>query len=162
MAKVNLKHLYIRSKKYKMLDVLPKRQMTGEVIVPTLGTFVTLRDIAAQAIKLYTVYIFIFERGFGMAIELVHIGFGNILTMNRVIAISPPNSAPIKRIIQESRNKGLLIDMTNGRKTKAVIFTDSGHIVLAALAPETITGRSQTSRINPIPKPELIDEKTEL
>lgn len=96
-----------------------------------------------------------------MAIELVHIGFGNILTMNRVIAISPPNSAPIKRIIQESRNKGLLIDMTNGRKTKAVIFSDSGHIVLAALAPETITGRSQTGRVNPIPKPELIDEKTE-
>lgn len=81
-----------------------------------------------------------------MVIELVHIGFGNILAMNRVIAISPPNSAPVKRIIQESRNKGTLIDMTNGRKTKAVIFTDSGHIVLGALAPETITGRLQISR----------------
>ncbi len=81
-----------------------------------------------------------------MVIELVHIGFGNILAMNRVIAISPPNSAPVKRIIQESRNKGTLIDMTNGRKTKAVIFTDSGHIVLGALAPETITGRLQIGR----------------
>ena len=56
-----------------------------------------------------------------MSIEPVHIGFGNILAMNRVIAIVSPNSAPIKRNIQEGRNKGLLIDMTNGRRTKAVI-----------------------------------------
>jgi regulator of extracellular matrix RemA (YlzA/DUF370 family) len=76
-----------------------------------------------------------------MITEVVHIGFGNILSMNRVIAIASPNSAPTKRTIQDGRNKGLLIDMTNGRRTKAVIFTDSGHIILAALAPETITGR---------------------
>ena len=81
-----------------------------------------------------------------MAIELVHIGFGNILAMNRLIAIAPPGSAPIKRVIQESRGKGRLIDMTNGRKTKAVLFTDSGHVVLAALAPETITGRVTVGR----------------
>ena len=78
-----------------------------------------------------------------MVMELIHIGFGNILAMNRVIAMAPPNSAPTKRTIQEGRNKGLLIDMTSGRRTKAVIFIDSGHIVLAALAPETITGRLQ-------------------
>lgn len=84
-----------------------------------------------------------------MFIELVHIGFGNILAMNKVIAMASPNSAPTKRTIQEARTKGLVIDMTNGRRTKAVIFTDSGHIVLAALAPETITGRLQTSRGNP-------------
>ncbi len=81
-----------------------------------------------------------------MAIEVVHVGFSNVLVMNRVIAISSPNSAPTKRIIQEARNKGLLIDMTNGRRTKAVIFTDSTHIILVALAPETITGRLQASR----------------
>ncbi len=81
-----------------------------------------------------------------MVAELVHIGFGNIVAMNKVIAISSPNSAPTKRIIQESRTKGLLIDMTNGRRTKAVIYTDSGHIILAALAPETITSRSQVGR----------------
>ena len=75
-----------------------------------------------------------------MVIELVHIGFGNILAMNRVIAIASPNSAPTKRTIHEGKDNGLLIDMTSGRRTKAVIFTDSGHIVLAALAPETITG----------------------
>ncbi|HEX9897537.1 MAG TPA: DUF370 domain-containing protein [Dehalococcoidales bacterium] len=78
-----------------------------------------------------------------MGIELVHIGFNNMLAMNRVIAIASPNSAPTKRTIQEGRNKGLLIDMTNGRRTKAVIIADSGHIILAALAPETISGRLQ-------------------
>ncbi len=81
-----------------------------------------------------------------MTIELVHIGFGNILAMNRVVAMASPNSAPTKRIIQDGRNKGVVIDMTSGRRTKAVIFTDSGQIILAALAPETIAGRLQTSR----------------
>jgi len=81
-----------------------------------------------------------------MGIELVHIGFDNIIAMNRVVAIASPNSAPTKRTIQEGRNKGLLIDMTNGRRTKAVIIADSGHIILAALAPETIAGRLQASR----------------
>ncbi len=81
-----------------------------------------------------------------MEIELVHIGFSNIIAMNRVIAIASPNSAPTKRTIQEGRNKGLLVDMTNGRRTKAVIVTDSGHIILAALTPETIAGRLQASR----------------
>ncbi len=97
-----------------------------------------------------------------MTVELVHIGFGNILAMNRATAIASPNSAPTKRAIQEGRNKGLLIDMTNGRRTKAVIFTDSGHIVLAALAPETITGRLQVTRGGSVLKPEQSDEKDNL
>ena len=97
-----------------------------------------------------------------MVIELVHVGFGNVLAMNRVIAIASPNSAPTKRAIQEGKNKGLLIDMTNGRRTKAVIFTNSGHIVLAALAPETITGRLQVTRGSSMPKPEQSDETGEL
>ncbi len=96
-----------------------------------------------------------------MGIELVHIGFGNILAMNRVIAMASPNSAPTKRTIQEGKNKGQLIDMTNGRRTKAVIFLDSGHIVLSALAPETITGRLQVSRVGSVLKPEQGDEKDE-
>jgi len=86
---------------------------------------------------------------------MVHVGFGNILAMSRVIAISAPNSAPTKRTIQEARNKGVLIDMTNGRRTKAVIFVDSGHVVLAALAPETITGRLQGGRAI---RPDMEDE----
>ena len=97
-----------------------------------------------------------------MVMKPIHFGFGNILAMNRVIAIISPNSAPIKRTIQEGKNKGLLIDMTNGRRTKAVIIADSGHIILAALAPETIAGRLQTSRRDPLLGLEQSDEKGEL
>lgn len=82
-----------------------------------------------------------------MSIELVHVGFNNIVVMNRVVAIASPTSAPTKRMVQEGRNKGMLIDLTNGRRTKAVLITDSGHIVQAALAPETIAGRLQASQI---------------
>lgn len=87
-----------------------------------------------------------------MGLELVHIGFSNIVAMNRVIAIGSPNSAPTKRTIQEARTKGLLIDMTNGRRTKAVIITDSGHIILAALTPETIAGRLQAGQTEEQPE----------
>ena len=104
-----------------------------------------------------------------MVIELVHIGFDNFLAMNRVIAVAPLNSEPIKRTMQEAKSKGLLIDMTHGRKTKAVIFTDDGHVVLAALAPETIDSRLQISRVEgytgrggSMPKPEQSDERSEL
>ena len=97
-----------------------------------------------------------------MAIELIHVGFGNVLAMNKVIAIASPNSAPTKRAIQEGKNKGLLIDMTNGRRTKAAIFTESSHIVLAALAPETITGRLQIVREGSLLRPEHSYEKSEL
>ena len=76
-----------------------------------------------------------------MSMELVNVGFSNIIVANRVIAIASPNSAPTKRAIQESKSEGKLIDMTNGRKTRAVIITDSGHIILLALTPETIAGR---------------------
>ena len=96
-----------------------------------------------------------------MDVELVHIGFGNIVSINRVIAMASPNSAPTKRTIQEGRSKGMLIDMTNGRRTKVVIFIDSGHIILAALAPETISGRLQTTRTNPVLKPDQVDETDE-
>ena len=96
-----------------------------------------------------------------MSVGLVHIGFGNILAMNRVVAMASPNSAPTKRTIQEGKNKGLLIDMTNGRRTKAVIFLDSGHIVLSALAPETITGRLQASRGGSALRPDPGDFKDE-
>ena len=97
-----------------------------------------------------------------MVIELVHVGFDNFLAMNRVVAIASPNSTSIKRAMKEAGNKELLIDMTHGRRTKAVIFTDSGHILLAALAPETISGRLQASRGGSVLRPEQGDEKGEL
>lgn len=76
-----------------------------------------------------------------MGIKLINIGFGNIVSANRIIAIVSPDSAPIKRLIQESRDKGILIDATYGRRTRAVIITDSEHIILTAVQPETIANR---------------------
>ena len=73
--------------------------------------------------------------------QLINIGFGNIIATNRIIAIVSPESAPIKRIIQESKEKAVAIDATCGRRTRAVIIMDSGHVVLSALQPETLSGR---------------------
>ncbi|WP_299448750.1 extracellular matrix/biofilm regulator RemA [uncultured Phascolarctobacterium sp.] len=76
-----------------------------------------------------------------MDIRLINIGFGNVVSANRIIAIISPESAPIKRIIQEARDKGMLIDATYGRRTRAVVVTDSGHILLSAVQPETVANR---------------------
>ena len=81
-----------------------------------------------------------------MNAELVHVGFGNIIAINKVVAIAHPSSAPMKRMVQDGKAEGLVVDLTSGRKTKAVIIMDSGHLVLAALAPETIAGRVTVSR----------------
>jgi regulator of extracellular matrix RemA (YlzA/DUF370 family) len=76
-----------------------------------------------------------------MDIKLVNIGFGNIVSANRIVAIVSPDSAPIKRIITEARDRGVLIDATYGRRTRAVIITDSDHVVLSAVQPETVANR---------------------
>ncbi|GAB6100605.1 DUF370 domain-containing protein [Halanaerocella petrolearia] len=76
-----------------------------------------------------------------MAIELINIGFGNIAAANRIIAIVSPESAPIKRVIQDARDRGMLIDATYGRRTRAVIITDSDHVILSAVQPETVSQR---------------------
>ena len=76
-----------------------------------------------------------------MGIKLINIGFGNIVSANRIIAIVSPESAPIKRIIQDARDRGMLIDATYGRRTRAVIITDSDHIILSAVQPETVAHR---------------------
>ncbi len=81
-----------------------------------------------------------------MKTELVHIGFGNIVAANRVLAIVSPDSEPIKRMIQSARQGNTLIDVTYGRKTKAVIVLDSGHVVLAAIQPETVANRLSQQR----------------
>lgn len=73
---------------------------------------------------------------------LINIGFGNVVSKDRMIAIVSPESAPIKRLIQESREAGLLIDATHGRKTRGVIVMDSNHVVLTAVQPETIGERT--------------------
>ncbi|MBD2312575.1 DUF370 domain-containing protein [Desertifilum sp. FACHB-1129] len=76
-----------------------------------------------------------------MDIKLINIGFGNIVSASRVIAIVSPESAPIKRIISDARERGQLIDATYGRRTRAVIVIDSGHIILSAIQPETVAHR---------------------
>ena len=73
--------------------------------------------------------------------KLVQIGFGNFVSDSRIVSLVSPDSAPIKRIIQEARDNSLLVDATYGRKTHAVLVMDSGHVVLSALSPETIEAR---------------------
>jgi len=83
-----------------------------------------------------------------MGIKLVNIGFGNIVSANKIIAIVSPESAPIKRMIQESREKHMLIDATYGRRTRAVVITDSQHIILSAVQPETVAHRLELKEEN--------------
>ncbi len=73
--------------------------------------------------------------------QLINVGFGNIVSANRIIAIVSPESAPVKRLVQEAKDKGNAIDATCGRRTRAVLIMDSNHILLSALQPETIAGR---------------------
>ncbi|MBQ1222851.1 MAG: DUF370 domain-containing protein [Clostridia bacterium] len=75
-------------------------------------------------------------------VRLVNIGFGNMVSVGRIVAIVSPESAPIKRIIGEAREKSMLIDGTCGRRTRAVIVTDSDHVILSALHPETVANRA--------------------
>ena len=73
--------------------------------------------------------------------QLVNIGFGNIVSAERIVAIVSPESAPIKRMVQEAKDEGMAIDATYGRRTRAVLIMDSGHIILSAVQPETVGGR---------------------
>ena len=76
-----------------------------------------------------------------MQIKMINIGFGNIIAANRIVAIVSPESAPIKRIVQDARERGMLIDATYGRRTRAVIICDSDHVILSAVLPETVAHR---------------------
>ena len=82
------------------------------------------------------------RKGLGIGM-LIHIGFGNIVNTAKIIAIVSPESAPIKRLVQGAKEKGLAIDATQGRKTKAVLVMENSQVVLSALLPETIAGRVQ-------------------
>ena len=74
-------------------------------------------------------------------VKLINIGFGNMVSAQRLVAVVSPESAPIKRIIGDSKEKGILIDATYGRRTRSVIITDSEHVILSAVQPETIANR---------------------
>ena len=79
--------------------------------------------------------------------QFINIGFGNIVSSSRVIAIVSPDAAPIKRIVQDAKAKGTAIDATCGRKTRAVLIMDSGNIILSAIQPETIASRLDNSSV---------------
>lgn len=84
-----------------------------------------------------------------MCIRMVSIGFGNIVSGDRIVAMVSPESAPIRRIVSEARDRGMLVDATHGRRTRAVIIADSGHVVLCAVNPETVVSRldEKTTRV---------------
>lgn len=81
-----------------------------------------------------------------MEIQLINIGFGNIVSANRIISLVSPESAPIKRLITEARDREMLIDATYGRRTRAVIIMDSDHVILSSVQPETVAQRLTTSQ----------------
>ena len=87
--------------------------------------------------------------------KLINIGFGSMIAAGRMLSVLAPDSAPIKRVIQEARDRGMLIDASYGRKTKAVILMDTDHVILSALTPETISARWQDKQID-------VDEEEEL
>lgn len=90
--------------------------------------------------------------------KLINIGFGNMVSANRLIAIVSPESAPIKRIVQEARDKGSLIDATYGRRTRAVIIMDSDHVILSAVQPETVANRLSDDEPEDVMEEELENE----
>jgi len=79
--------------------------------------------------------------------KLINIGFGNMIAAGRTLAIVDPDSAPIKRVVQEARDRGMLIDASYGRKTKSVILMDTDHVILSALTPEILSARWQDKEI---------------
>ena len=78
--------------------------------------------------------------------QLINIGYGNMVSSERLVAVVSPDSAPIKRIVTEARDRGLLIDATYGRKTRAVVVMDSDHVILSAVTPEAIGGHLDPSK----------------
>ena len=86
--------------------------------------------------------------------QLINIGFGNIVSADRIISIVSPESAPIKRIVQEAKDSKMAIDATYGRRTRAVLIMDSGHVILSAVQPETVGGRrGEGEGKRPVPCP---------
>ncbi|HAH78993.1 MAG TPA: hypothetical protein DCL64_05695 [Ruminococcaceae bacterium] len=90
--------------------------------------------------------------------KLINIGFGNMVSASRLVAIVSPESAPIKRIIQDAKERGTLIDATYGRRTRAVIITDSDHVILSAVQPETVANRLNDEERGGVEEEDLEDD----
>ena len=93
-----------------------------------------------------------------MDVKLSNIGFGNIVSANRIVAIVSPESAPVKRMVQEARDRSQLVDATYGRRTRAVVIMDSNHIILSAVQPETIAHRVDTEDVDDGKEDKLAEE----
>lgn len=78
--------------------------------------------------------------------QLINIGFGSMIAANRVLAIMDPDSAPIKRVVQEAKERGMLVDASYGRKTKSVLLMDTDHVILSAMTPDTLSERWESSQ----------------
>lgn len=91
--------------------------------------------------------------------RLVNVGFGNVVNANKIIGIISPEAAPIKRMVQTAKDNGMAIDATCGRRTKAVIVTDSGHLILSSLLPETIAGRVNPKEVEVVGTHETFPEE---
>ncbi len=91
--------------------------------------------------------------------KLVNVGFGNVVNVSKIIGIISPEAAPIKRMVQTAKDTGMAIDATCGRRTKAVIVTDSGHLILSSLLPETIAGRVNPKEVEIIDTQEDFSEE---
>ena len=89
--------------------------------------------------------------------QLINIGFGNIVSANRIISIVNPDSAPIKRLVQEAKDSKMAVDATSGRRTRAVLIMDSGHVILSAVQPETVAGRLDKEDTNDT----IVEEKND-
>ena len=96
-----------------------------------------------------------------MRLNLLNIGFGNFVISGRIVAVISPGSAPVKRIKEVAKTKGLLIDATYGRKTRAIVVMDSEHVVLSAINPDTIASRLDQKVLLNQPDPESIDDDEE-
>ena len=90
--------------------------------------------------------------------KFINIGFGNMVNAGRLVAIVSPESAPIKRIVQDARDSGRLIDATYGRRTRAVLITDSDHVILSAVQPETVANRLTDTAEDELEETEIEDE----
>lgn len=96
-----------------------------------------------------------------MGDKLINIGYGNYVSAARVVALVAPDSAPIKRMIREAQERSMLIDATYGRRTRAVVITDSGHVVLCAMQPETLAHRLDAQSDAELTSPDELDDEAE-
>ena len=128
----------------RLKELLEDRNIDDARIVTEAAIFADKTAIDEETVRLHS-----HVAQYRSIMKLINIGFGNMVNADRVIAVVSPDSAPIKRIVQDARDKGAAIDATYGRRTRAVIITDSDHVVLSAFEPEEVLGRFEKEQDKP-------------